>query len=233
MAQKTVEIEGIGPVVLSKRRGAISIRLSINGRGQIRVTLPYWVPYSVGVSFVRQRQDWVAEHRQPASAALTHGQTIGKGHRLLFEASPALAKPLSRVADNVVRVTHPAHLPASHPDVQQAAEKASVRALRSEAEILLPPRLAELAGRHGFSYRSVQVKQLTGRWGSCDAQTNIIFNLYLMQLPWTLIDYVILHELTHTQILRHGPDFWAAMRRVLPDVRVRRQAMRAYQPRIM
>ncbi len=102
--------------------------------------------------------------------------------------------------------------------------------MRLQAEQLLPNRLASLAGTHGFEYGSISVKQLKGRWGSCDHQKNITLNLFLMQLPWELIDYVLLHELTHTNILRHGPDFWRAMEAVLPAVKNARKTLRAYQP---
>ena len=70
----------------------------------------------------------------------------------------------------------------------------------------------------------------SGRWGSCDSKRNIVLNLYLMELPWELIDYVLFHELTHTEVLRHGPDFWSAMKRVLPDVQRRRKAIKSYRP---
>ena len=74
------------------------------------------------------------------------------------------------------------------------------------------------------------VKRLKSRWGSCDQHTNIILNIFLMQLPWECIDYVLLHELTHTNVLHHGPDFWLAMTQVLPNVTQLRKAMRDYQP---
>ena len=51
-----------------------------------------------------------------------------------------------------------------------------------------------------------------------------------MQLPWNLIDYVLLHELTHTNILRHGPDFWQALEAVLPNMAVLKKTLREYQP---
>ena len=71
---------------------------------------------------------------------------------------------------------------------------------------------------------------MTSRWGSCDQQHNIVLNLFLMQLPWELIDYVLVHELAHTQVLRHGPDFWQLMERLLPDCRSLRRRMRDHQP---
>ena len=232
MATKQIDIPPIGLVTLSKRKNTRSIRLRIDARGQVSVTLPYWTPYEAGLRFVRSKQDWISQHQQNTAADLSHGQAIGKSHRLYFEASPVATKVTSRVSDSVVRITHPVACAVSDSSVQTVAEKASIRALRAQAEQLLPGRLHQLAQLHGFEYRSVQIKQLTGRWGSCDSQRNIVLNLYLMQVPWTLIDYVLLHELTHTTILRHGSDFWAAMRRVLPDTQVRRKAIKAYRPMV-
>lgn len=230
MATKKIELEGVGLVTLFKRKAARSIRLSVNGRGEIKVTLPFWLPYAAGIEFARSRQEWISQHITTRKTVLANGQSLGKSHRLIFEASPTAEKTSSRVDDNIVRITHPATLAPGTPSVQLAAQRACIRALRAEAETLLPGRLAVLATKHGFAYRSVQVKRLTGRWGSCDAQQNIVLNLFLMQLSWDLIDYVLLHELTHTNILRHGPDFWWAMEQVLPDVQIRRKAVRQHQP---
>ena len=230
MANKKVELDGIGEVTLLKRHGARSIRLSINSRGDVKVTLPYWLPYAAGVEFARSRQEWIASNNISRITDLVSGQSIGKHHRLLFEASPTVDKPTSRVNNNIVRITYPAASSLSGASIQQAAQKASIRALRDEAEDLLPGRLAALAQLHGFSYRSVQIKRLTGRWGSCDVHRDIVLNLFLMQLSWDLIDYVLLHELTHTNILRHGPDFWRAMEQVLPDVQIRRKAISQHHP---
>lgn len=230
MATKQIDIPGIGQVTLSKRRNASSIKLKVDGKGRVTVSMPFWTPYAAGVRFTESKREWIAGHQAARSAELAHGQPIGKSHRLLFEASPVAERVTSRVTSDIVRVTHPVACKLSDSTVQTVAEKASIRALRSQAEDQLPDRLRELAHKHGFEYSSVQIKQLTGRWGSCDSNQNIVFNLFLMQLPWTLIDYVILHELTHTNILRHGPDFWSAMRRVLPDVQVRRAAIKAYRP---
>jgi predicted metal-dependent hydrolase len=230
VATKQIDVPEIGLITLSKRKSTRSIRMRVDAKGQVTITLPYWLPYEAGVKFAKSKQDWIAEHQQNTGASLINGQIIGKSHRLLFEASPVAQKVTSRVDDTIIRITHPVACAITDSVVQVSAEKASIRALRTQAEQLLPGRLRELASLHGFDYHSVQVKQLTGRWGSCDSNRNIIFNLYLMQVPWPLIDYVILHELTHTNILRHGPDFWAAMKQVLPDAQVRRKAIKAYRP---
>lgn len=232
MATKSVQLPELGTLKLYKRRGARSIRLSVAPDGEIRVHLPYWVPYSAGVQFAKSRQTWIAEQLSKLPKTLKHGQIIGKTHRLYFETSEKATKPSSRVTVSAIRITHPFVEANSEPHIQAVAVRAATRALRAQAEASLPDRLKALADHHGFSYRSVQVKQLRGRWGSCDQHKNIVLNLFLMQLPWKLIDYVLLHELTHTEILRHGPDFWAAMKRRDQNSQLLRKTIREYRPAV-
>jgi predicted metal-dependent hydrolase len=118
----------------------------------------------------------------------------------------------------------------THQEVQKAAERASLKALRNQAEALLPGRLKQLADTMGFEYNSVRVKRLTGRWGSCDRNKDIVLNLFLMQLPWQLIDYVLIHELTHTKHLNHSAEFWAEMTRHEPRAKYLRRVIRRYKP---
>ena len=155
---------------------------------------------------------------------------MGKAHHLYFVEDKALSKPAVRIKLNEIIIRLPSGTTYETNQAQLTAKKASVKALRQQAEQLLPKRLQLLAEKHDFNYKSVQVKQLKSRWGSCDSHKNIVLNLYLMQLPWECIDYVLLHELVHTNVLRHGPDFWAAMEEVLPNVKLLKRRMSQYHP---
>src|SRR5207245_10741873 len=115
---------------------------------------------------------------------------------------------------------------------QKAAKAACVRALRVQAERLLAQRLRALADLYQFEYRSASIKQLKSRWGSCDADAAIVLNLFLIQLPWHLIDYVLLHELAHTKALHHGPDFWQELERCLPHAKQLRREIKQYNPAV-
>lgn len=229
MPHKQMQLADGTIVKLSKRRNSRSIRMTIGRNGDVLVTLPSWAPYAAAISFVRSREDWIAAHRQ-APTNLLDGHSIGKAHRLRFEPARDTDKVSTRLKDTEIIIRYPAQQSIESPEVQAAAERASLRALRTQAEHLLPQRLALLAQTHNLTYQSVSVKRLKGRWGSCDQHQNIVLNIFLMELPWDLIDYVLLHELTHTQVLKHGPDFWAAMATVLPDVQLKRKQIKSYQP---
>lgn len=229
MPNKQFLLDGDMPVTIYKRRGNRSLRLSVNAEGEVRVSIPAWAPYSAGLSFAKSRRNWIMSQRKP-SRMLVEGQAIGKAHHLNFLPRTGIAKPTSRVVDGAVIVRYPAELAAADPVVQAVAREGSIRALRAQAEQLLPQRLAALARTHDFSYARVSIKRLKSRWGSCDQNRNISLNLFLMQLPWEYIDYVLLHELMHTRIMRHGPDFWRAMEALQPNVKQLRKLLHQYQP---
>ncbi|HEY5806279.1 MAG TPA: SprT family zinc-dependent metalloprotease [Candidatus Saccharimonadales bacterium] len=230
MATKKIEIPEIGSVTLYKRRGNRSLRLSVSADGEIRVSLPAWVPYKAGEQFARSKAQWIAEHRRAPNTALRHGHAIGKAHRLHFTPSAQATRITTRLRQNQIEITHPEAYEASHTEVQKAAQTASIRALRREAEQLLPQRLHDLASKTGFSYTSIEVKQLKSRWGSCSARQEITLNLFLIQLPWHLIDYVLLHELTHTKVMRHGTPFWKELERHVPRAKQLRKEIGNHHP---
>lgn len=208
---KTIHIDGIGAVVLSKRKGQRTIRATING-SKVTVTQPSWLPFSAGEAFIKSRVSWASQHiKQPKTHE--HGKKIGKNHTLIYLHGPRLA---SRVGSEYIRITVPSGMDTDDQKVQDIVDKATKKALRDEAEIYLPGRTRELAEIHGFTFNSVSIKQLKRRWGSCTSKKDITFNLYLMTLADTYIDYVILHELCHTIEMNHGDKFWQLMERVYP-----------------
>lgn len=93
-------------------------------------------------------------------------------------------------------------------NLQLWLQKVIEEALRRNAKIILPPRLYQLAGQHQLSYKSVKINSSRGRWGSCSATKAINLSYFLMLLPQHLIDYVLLHELSHTREMNHGDRFW-------------------------
>lgn len=224
---KELELEAIGNVKLHKRKGMRSIRLSIAADGSIRVSMPPWVSYQEGLDFLSTKRDWIASHARPLQADLQPGDRIGKAHRLTFRPGNRIS---ARLSGNEIIVAQPAGMPISDPELQAAARRGALRALKAEADRLLPGRVADLAGRHELEYAKVKTKVLKRRWGSCDAGKSITLNIYLMQLPWRFIDYVIIHELAHTRRMDHSKAFWETVYAMLPEARQLKREIKQYHP---
>lgn len=87
-------------------------------------------------------------------------------------------------------------------------------------------RVRALSLRAGATAARVSLRDLGHRWGSCGRNGAVYFNWRLLQLPGRLVDYVIVHELVHLHQGHHGPEFWRALERALPDAIARREQLR-------
>ncbi len=70
------------------------------------------------------------------------------------------------------------------------------------------------------------------RWGSCNFKNSIIFNYYLAKLPPDLIEYVVIHELSHIKHKHHQKPFWDEVGKILPDFMELRKKLRKFEKEI-
>lgn len=80
----------------------------------------------------------------------------------------------------------------------------------------LEARASELSDRYlGGRAQPTSVRwvdNMAARWGSCTpADGTIRLSRRLSGMPGYVVDYVLLHELTHLLVPGHGPKFWAEL----------------------
>ena len=226
MSQKKVSVEGIGPLILLRRKNNKNIRISISPSGVVKIGMPPLMPYAIAIGYAKHKAEWINKHR-PAIPMIRNNTNVGKAHHIIFREGKSLRS--SSVSNNIT-IWMPAGSLYTDDKVQKLANTAIVRMLKKESVQLLPPKLKYLAEKHGFEYKSVVIKKLSSRWGSCDSSKNITLNCYLLELPWNLIDYVLLHELVHTRIMAHGKKFWSELDKYVTDLPNARKSIKQYKP---
>lgn len=87
---------------------------------------------------------------------------------------------------------------------------------KKRAHEILVPRAKELAEKHKFLYNNIRITSAHTRWGSCSSKKNLSFSWRLIMTPEEVIDYVIVHELTHLKHMNHSREFWADVERICP-----------------
>lgn len=65
------------------------------------------------------------------------------------------------------------------------------------------------------------------RWASCSSKKTLSFNLRCSMLSPELLDYIIVHELSHLIHMNHSAEFWKHVEEVLPDYKERRKKLKA------
>jgi len=83
---------------------------------------------------------------------------------------------------------------------------------------LLGELTAAWSARLGLSNVVVKTRRMKSIWGSCHwTRQYVVFNAELAHAPRELVEYVVVHELTHFDVHNHGPRFYALMDARLPS----------------
>lgn len=220
-----------GSIKLRRSALAHSVRLKLDAGGSITISLPKRAPLYLAKQLLDESRDSLRKNLQTIQQkrrAYMPGDLIGKSHLLRLEPAASEGNVVVRGSEVIVFV--PQHISPADDFAQRLIKKGMTKALRIQAKAYLPRRLAQLAAMHGFNYTNVRFSSAGTRWGSCSAQGTISLNIWLMQLPHELIDYVLTHELCHTRHMNHSQDFWQLVQQLCPDFKQYRRTLKTYQP---
>lgn len=224
------EDKEFGRVTIRKSGQARSMKASVAPTGELRISLPSYVPLFMAKRMVSSSRNEIREllAKRP-KLTITDGMSIGKSHSLHIRNTAEYS--IKKVGQQIV-LSLPANIDSSSKRVIDDIKKATIAALRKEAKHHLPRRLEHLATIHGFTYSSVRFTHASSRWGSCNQKKAISLNIALMNLPFELIDYVLIHELAHTVQLNHSQAFWHTVAAANPHYKEHRKQLKNYSPHI-
>lgn len=80
----------------------------------------------------------------------------------------------------------------------------------------------------GVSVNKITIRNQKTRWGSCSSKGNLNFNYQLYYMPEELMDYVVIHELSHRRYMDHSEKFWSEVEKYCPDYEKRRNGLKKY-----
>jgi predicted metal-dependent hydrolase len=211
---REINFNEIGTVIFIKSKRARNVCISVRPLKGVKVTVPDYVSFLEAEKIVVRKKDWVIKHLSKVREIEKNHTKFSEGeafetrsHKLVLNKNDRQNISV-RVQNGKIIVSYPFNMNVEAGELQLAIRKGIERALKIEAVEYLPSRVQKLAGKYGLTFQNVTVKNVRTRWGSCSRRKNINLNIHLMRLPDHLIDYVILHELTHTVELNHGKNFW-------------------------
>jgi predicted metal-dependent hydrolase len=195
-----------------RHRRAHHYVLRIEEDGNVRVTIPRGGARRDAEEFVRRQAAWIERERDRRErtrddhTAWQHGTPVllrGESHPLEVDAQA-----------RVVRLgSESIPLPAAPSD---DLREVVIAHLRTVAKRELADRLHELAANLGHAVTRVTIRNQRTRWGSCSSGARISLNWRLVQMPDSVRDYILLHELTHIDVPSHSKRFWKKLQAACP-----------------
>lgn len=198
---QSIEVAGREwPLVIVRHRRARRYVLRMTTGGALRLTVPRGASIDGGLRFVRTQDLWITREYARRSAGIEPWVT-GRVVRFRGELVPLVV-----TADTVTLGDMAWRRPqaGASSDVRELVEAR----LREMAAAELPERCLALARDHGETVTRVSVRNQRSRWGSCSTAGTVALNWRLIQMPASVCDYVILHELMHLRQPNHSRAFW-------------------------
>lgn len=229
----SVDVDGVAVpyrIVRRARRRRLALTLDEHG---LALAVPLRARDHELASFIercrpwirRRWGEWLAGRPRPLSFA-TGAVLPLLGEELRLEVYQRRARPqVLRFAD-VLAVS------------VRDADPGAVRRLlagwyRDEALRVFEARVALWARRSGLAPRALALSDARTTWGSCRAGGSIRLNWRLVQAPYPVIDYVVVHELAHLAHRNHSPRFWALVAATYPQYRAAQDALARMQRELL
>lgn len=227
----TLHDDEFGEITIRRLKRARSIQLHLRAGGKLEATMPPLTPLFLVKRLLASSRTSIRElYAAHPQMIYEDGMQIGKSHWLKIDHGKALSHKLRGQA---IHVTIPDEIQATDTLAQTEIQAGIIVALRKEARSYLPRRLEYLAKQHGFHYQKVRFSHARSRWGSCSSSGTISLNIALMRLDFDVIDYVLIHELSHTREMNHSQAFWDLVESCDPGFKIHRRALRKENPMIL
>ncbi|NLT50560.1 MAG: M48 family metallopeptidase [Ignavibacteria bacterium] len=204
---------------MKRSKKAKYIRMQISIAEGLEIIIPHRMNFTDAENFVLRKKDWILKH---ISRLNKREGFFFLGEEIAIIQNPDLTKDFY---DGLIISDSKLFIKTSGIDSGRLTEIYEMW-LYIRAKKYLPERIKELAGEHGFIYKSLSIRRQKSRWGSCSTRKTISLNFRLMMFEKKIIDYVIIHELCHLKEMNHSKKFWNLVQSILPDYQIHRKKLK-------
>ena len=207
-------------VVRSNRK---SIALVIDSKASLVVRAPNNAKDNDITYFIEKKKRWIAEKQHKVSVFTEKHSPVqietGESLVYLGNTYTILKEPIPEIQISGADIFIPMEY-----------KKADVIMwLKNEAKKVLLERITSYASLIDVNYTGIKISEAKARWGSCSAKGTLNFAWRLIMCPITVIDYVVVHELSHITYKNHSEGFWARIKTVLPNYKEQQDWLRVNQ----
>jgi predicted metal-dependent hydrolase len=205
-----------------------SWRISLSKNGAI-LRLPNFFNKKDTEQKIEWSKNWIAEQLKAKPQLRTGfihrvfktGDTIkiaGKRYILHFTFTKDATRLGAKVIEDEIRITSP--------ELDEKSLIKSVALLLSKvsaklAKNYIHKRVDDLNDQYfKQDIGKITFKYNTSNWGSCSTKSNINFSTRLLLAPLDVIDYVIIHELSHLIHMNHSDKFWSLVGTIMPEYKI-------------
>ena len=183
------------------RRNVKHARLKVHEDGNVFLYVPLDLSDEMISKIISIKSDWILSKKQyfqkKKTIKLQRNEILLYGHRYsYFYSSKYASKTIINYKSRIIN---------SRKNLLDAIEQE--KWLKTVARKYISARIDTLSQELSLPYNKLYVRSQESKWGNCSKEKNISINWRIIKAPIFVIDYVIIHELCHTIIMKHTKQF--------------------------
>lgn len=227
---ETIErvLAGYHVEITYKRVRNITLRLKA-ATSTLFVSAPRRVTQKEIAAFIQSRADWIARHQAAMRELSPPRDTLAPGDLCAVWGRPLTAQ-FTRKRRQAIHFDL-AHIYFPVGDVAGVPITMLDKWYKREAEQAVARILPHWLTQTKTSIDKISCRSMSSRWGSCSPTRGTIrLNSALAQYDPQLLEYVLVHELTHLYERGHNQRFYGLMDQFMPNWRSRSRALNQCHP---
>ena len=194
-------------IVFSKKRKTISIQIKPDS---IRVLSTYWISKNSVREFILKNESWIRKKladqklRVKPITNLVNNEKLtlcGKNYTLKVNSQPIIEP---EIRSETIIISNNFKTRKTFGSI----ESQILKLLKDFSFRVLQRKTFEISQIMNVRYNSVKIKNYKSRWGSCSSKGDISFNWKIIFAPENIIEYLVVHELSHLIYFNHSKLFW-------------------------
>ena len=203
------------PIAVHRTSRKKTMSIVIERDGSLAVQIPHLMPDDQVISILNQKEYEIFQKRalwQDANREHVSRQYLS-GQSFLYLGKSFLLSVVQRQKRHLIFRNSTFYLSSEAPNPKMDF----IRFYRRQAKIKIAERLELLRPKISRMPNKIQIREMPTRWGSCTPQGNVNFNWRCVMTPIFVLDYLIVHEVTHLEFPDHSRAFWLRVSEILPD----------------
>ena len=214
-------------ITYTKRK---TIAIYIHKDGFVEVRCNKSTPKSAIEKFVDQKQKWIYEKVAVMlnKIEIKNDWKIEVGNSLLFMGKeyPIISKEGNNVGFDGQNFYIPPQLDHSY------IQSYIIGVYKTLAKKVIIDKVKKYADIMGVTPANVKINSAKTRWGSCSGKNSLNFSWLLVMAEESVIEYVVVHELSHIKEHNHSERFWKIVADVFPDYKMKQRKLKVLQEKL-
>jgi hypothetical protein len=202
-----------------KRRKTISLHIKEDGK--IVVYAPYRTPKWEIEKFFNEKESWIVEKRSKKERSIKEAEkAFISGEKFLFLGELVPLEIQDNNKEPPLKLSFGKFvLDKNH--IEEARDL-FIKWYKEEAKERIIGRIDYYSKRLQLFPKGVKITSAKYRWGSCSRDDRLSFSWRMIMASFSIIDYILIHELVHIKEKNHSKRFWNYLESVHPDYKKHR-----------